>query len=484
VLLQRSLVTCLTAWRDAASAARADSLRAARHADGVLLHKVLPAWADVARADASARATAEAAIARRRRRALARDALRAWAEELACVREQRAGLWRALLTALTAERVDVLRAVLDDWHAAASERCARRMRITSFVNKRRLGCLADFLGLWQQYAAAMRTDGCLHASDGNGSGYSRWTLKSPRAAAMGSGACEDDDDALQQQLLPPGLLPVTGGPGSPLLAPRCARQDRHLARRLAAMGGAAPELDPGSDDEVQLFEGLPATVAATAAAARAERLSPLLALSRGYAGRRVTQGDDRTQYDDAGGEATRCRYGAVSPPLDLQAVADSVRVVRGPEQSMRTQQCTHLPACAPHLIMWLIDRDNDGSVISSHTICTCVICLNPNQKPKPKCHAGAATITISPPPLLPVASCCFLLPAAAICAADAPTGPATVAVTQCASLFTTTSTTARIIVTPRGGSTPAGAAVVPHHTPVLPEPPAAGAAGAVCIQAQ
>ncbi|KAF8062705.1 aldo-keto reductase 2 [Scenedesmus sp. PABB004] len=332
-LLAHSLATCFRAWRAAADQARVDRLRAERHWAGAALRRLLPAWADAAADGARAREAAEAAADRRRRRALARAALAGWREELACLREQRGALWRVLLAALARERAALLGDALRGWAAAAAARVAPRARVAGFVNRRRLACLSDFLDLWRSYAAAMRTDGAALLSAaaslaGTPAGPGGW----PDAARL---PCSPGPPALRRRLdfepahapdvdaLPRGLLPVSGGPGSPLLGPRSAHQDRTLARRMAALGGGAGEVDPGSEsDEAGLFAGLPPSAAAAAAAERGERQAPLLALSRGFQGRRVTLGDDRASYDDAAGGAG----GRLSPRgVDLRAVADSVR---------------------------------------------------------------------------------------------------------------------------------------------------------------
>lgn len=83
----------------------------------------------------------------------------------------------------------------------------------------------------------------------------------------------------------------------------------------------------GSDEEQDLLDGLPATDAALSAAERAARQAPLLALSRGYQGRRVTLGDDRRQYNDV---ADAAAGGVPSPRWDLHSVAESMQQVRPP----------------------------------------------------------------------------------------------------------------------------------------------------------
>jgi hypothetical protein len=85
------------------------------------------------------------------------------------------------------------------------------------------------------------------------------------------------------------------------------------------------QVDVGSDEETDLLDGLPATDAAVSAAERAARQAPLLALSQGYQGRRVTLGDDRRQYDDV---AEAAAGGVPSPRWDLHSVAESMQQVR------------------------------------------------------------------------------------------------------------------------------------------------------------
>lgn len=84
------------------------------------------------------------------------------------------------------------------------------------------------------------------------------------------------------------------------------------------------QVDVGSDEEQQLFEGLPTTEAALSAAERQARQQPLLALSKGHRQRRVTLGDDRQQYND---EAAAAAGGVPSPRWDLHSVAESMQQV-------------------------------------------------------------------------------------------------------------------------------------------------------------
>lgn len=302
-LLHHSLATCFRAWRDAADHARVDMLQAERHAATTTLRKLLPAWLDAADELKQQRVQNEAAADRMRRRGLAGKALQGWAEECAVLREQRSGLWRVLLLVLHAERTALLQEALQGWREAAAQQVALRSCVASFVNKRRLQCLGEFLTLWHQYAAAMRTDGAAlipaalaapspaaaaaavlgnkglaraamsaasasAAANAGAAYYSAGPVllggkRASRIAAAGVAASingpvfgaasasasaadygggYDDGDAAAGLQLPPGVLPVTGGPGSPLLGPRTAHQDRRLARRLAAMGGGAAEV--------------------------------------------------------------------------------------------------------------------------------------------------------------------------------------------------------------------------------------------------
>jgi hypothetical protein len=334
-LLHHNLATCFRAWRDATDHARVDMLQAERHAATTTLRKLLPAWLDAADQLKQQRQSHEAAADKMRRRGLAGKALQGWVEECQVAREQRAALWHVLLLVLQAERSALLQEALQGWHEAASEQVALRACVASFVNKRRLQCLSEFLTLWHQYAAAMRTDGAAlipaalaapspaaaaaavlgnkglaraamsaaPAAAGNGAaasgmgaayysagpvllGGKRASRTSALAAAgvaaslngplFGAAAAsyaaaaaanhhhyddgqttqfygssgfanelghhDEGDGEAEGVQLPPGVLPVTGGPGSPLLGPRSAHQDRRLARRLAAMGGAAAEV--------------------------------------------------------------------------------------------------------------------------------------------------------------------------------------------------------------------------------------------------
>jgi hypothetical protein len=320
-LLHHNLATCFRAWRDATDHARVDMLQAERHAATTTLRKLLPAWLDAADELRQQRQRNEAAADKMRRRGLAGKALLGWVEECQVVRQQRAALWHVLLLVLQAERAALLQEALQGWREAAAEQVALRACVAGFVNKRRLQCLSEFLTLWHQYAAAMRTDGAAllpaalavpspaaaaaallgnkglaraamsaapaaghgAAADANAAYYSagpvllggkRASRTSALAAAgvaasingplLGAAAANHHqqdghypgspaangfgcwhDEGLGDEsgvLLPPGVLPVTGGPGSPLLGPRSAHQDRRLARRLAAMSGSAAEV--------------------------------------------------------------------------------------------------------------------------------------------------------------------------------------------------------------------------------------------------
>lgn len=95
------------------------------------------------------------------------------------------------------------------------------------------------------------------------------------------------------------------------------------------------QVDPGSDDEQELFAGLPVTAAAAAAAEQQERQQPWLALSKGFRQRRITLNDDKSQYDDAAAAAVS-GGGHGSPRFDLHSVADSMRLVR-------TSFCSNTP---------------------------------------------------------------------------------------------------------------------------------------------
>jgi hypothetical protein len=271
-LLQRSLSSCFRSWREASDAARVSALRAQRHADAALLGRTLPAWADAAAQLAEQRAAGEAAADKLRRRALLAGMCGAWAEQMQVAREQRQGLWRLMLMLLHRERLQLLEAGLGAWQGWVQERVAFRATIGAFVNTRRLACLSGHLTLWHQYAAAMRPDSGGSADGGSavasGSGLLQHVLSQlPRSVSPGARLSVHPHQQHQQRAASafpafgggsnarvapaaaaawsrPGspVLPVSGGPSSPLLGPRSAQQDRRLARRLAAMGGAAAEV--------------------------------------------------------------------------------------------------------------------------------------------------------------------------------------------------------------------------------------------------
>lgn len=275
-LLQHNLATCLRAWRDASDQAHINMLRAERHAATVALHKLLPAWLETAQELKQERQQGEVAADRFRRRHVARLVLQGWRGEMQALHEQRAGLWRVMLLLLQLEREGLLQTALQGWQQQARQQVALRECVTGFVNKRRLECLSEFLTLWHHYTVAMRTDSAAlipaalaaaaspaataaTAAAGSAAYYSvdgrtsvgdlspgKGSSRIAAAADVGGGfagpvfsPAAQVDQAVQ---LPAGLLPVTGGPGSPVLGPRSAHQDRRLARRLAAMGGGAAEV--------------------------------------------------------------------------------------------------------------------------------------------------------------------------------------------------------------------------------------------------
>lgn len=261
-LLQRNLATCFRSWREATDEARVGMLRAQRQYTTRTLEKLLPAWQDVAVECREQREAAEAAADKLRRRWLLSKACCGWVEEQQVLQAQRQGLWQLMLVLLGRERKQLLLEALQGWRGWVSDRVSLRSTVSAFVNKRRLTCLSDFLTLWQQYAAAMRggqaddaaAAAVLHALTPNphrarspaAAGQYTWPGGAqaggslpPYAAAIRS--CSRSA-AAGRSPSPPGVLPVTGGPGSPLLGPRSAQQDRRLARRIAAMGGAAAEV--------------------------------------------------------------------------------------------------------------------------------------------------------------------------------------------------------------------------------------------------
>lgn len=194
------------------------------------------------------------------------------------MQEQRQGLWQLMLMLLGHERQQLLQEALGEWRGWVCDRVNLRSTVSVFVNKRRLGCLADFLTLWQQYAAAMRGGNADEAaaatvlqvltppppprtrSPGTASptsagrctwpglaqagspGYASISASVPRSCSPAAAAAAAAAVRVPRSVSPPGLLPVTGGPGSPFLGPRSAQQDRRLARRIAAMGGGAAEV--------------------------------------------------------------------------------------------------------------------------------------------------------------------------------------------------------------------------------------------------
>lgn len=220
-LLQHSLASSFRAWREATDAARVRWRRAERHAAAKLMARVLPEWAALAASMQQWRSGAEAAAARRHRRAVCRALLRGWAAVAEHGRQQRALLWRVVLLVAQHEACEALAAALQGWREHAAQQAALRSCVAAFVNRRRLACLSEHLTLWSQYAAAMRASGA------------PLIAASPAAAAA----------AMQSApVSPAGLLPVTGGSASPLLGPRSAHQDRHLARRMVALAGGAAEV--------------------------------------------------------------------------------------------------------------------------------------------------------------------------------------------------------------------------------------------------
>jgi hypothetical protein len=276
-LLQRTLSSCFASWRAATDQARVNALRAQRHAHTRLLMRLLPAWADAAAELHDQRLADEATADKLQRRVLLARACGGWREEVQVLHEQRQGLWRLLLMLLGRERRELLQAGLGAWQGWAQDRVALRSMIAAFVNKRRLACLSEYLTLWHQYTTAMRgggggdsdgsagggdcarspagTPGLLHAlghlpSAGAAAaarsrspgpqGYESYTYRPPTASTQAG--CLVPGGSRPGSPTATGVLPVTGGPDSPLLGPRSAHQDRHMARRLAAMGGAAAEV--------------------------------------------------------------------------------------------------------------------------------------------------------------------------------------------------------------------------------------------------
>lgn len=272
-LLQHNLSTCLRAWRAATDEAHVNRLRAERHAAFSLLAKFLPAWADTASDLRVDREAGEALADGFLRKRACQRVVTAWAEELQVVREQRAALWAVLFGLLQHDQQCILRDVLQGWHETVQQQVALQNCVASFVNKRRLECLSEYLTIWHQYASAMRTDGFLlpvavspavkdTSSISASIGAANSTLSAIHSAsadlpaarpARGLFLQSSSTGLAHQQYLggsaagsDPGVLPVTGGPGSPVLGFRSAHGDRRLARRLAAMSGGAPEVKTSS----------------------------------------------------------------------------------------------------------------------------------------------------------------------------------------------------------------------------------------------
>lgn len=255
-LLQHSLTTCFRAWRAAADQARVDWLQAERYAATNVLAKLLPAWADAAAQLHADKEAAEAKSARFFRRTACRKAINGWMEEMEVIREQRGALWKAMVMLLQQERRDLLLDSLQGWHQTAQQQVALRSCIANFVNKRRLGCLSEYLTIWHQYAAAMRTDGLIIPVAAASAGKHINICSAVRAAgypvrpvSAGGDFFSSRGSVLSspggQKGLGLGVLPVSGGPGSPVPGFRSAHQDRRLARRMAAMSGGAPEVNSG-----------------------------------------------------------------------------------------------------------------------------------------------------------------------------------------------------------------------------------------------
>lgn len=240
------------------------------------LSRVLPAWQQAAAVEGEDREAAEAAADKLCRRQLLSKACCGWQEEMQVLQAQRQGLWRLMLTLLSHERKQLLREAVQAWRGWVQDHVSLRACIATFVNKRRLACLSDFLNLWQQYAAAMRGGQADKAAAATVLLQQALTPPPPRARspsavspspaadhtwpnaarvsspaasvpafnrAASPGASPSVYASSVRPTSPPGLLPVTAGPGSPLLGPRSAQQDRRLARRWAAMGGGAPEVN-------------------------------------------------------------------------------------------------------------------------------------------------------------------------------------------------------------------------------------------------
>jgi hypothetical protein len=280
-LLARNLATCFRYWREAADEARVNLLRTQRHYTTTTLSKLLPAWQEAAAEARDMREAAEAAADKQQRRVLLSKACSGWVEEMQVLQAQRQGLWQVMLMLLGNERQQLLRETVGEWRSWVQDRVALRSCIATFVNKRRLACLSEFLTLWQQYAAAMRGGNAavspeavlLHAltpqpqprpySPGaispSAAAYYTWPAvgqaSSPSGPYRQDSRCQSPSAANRRAPSPPGVLPVTSGPGSPLLGPRSAQQDRRLARRWAAMGGAAAEVSCSGASDVGWVRG-------------------------------------------------------------------------------------------------------------------------------------------------------------------------------------------------------------------------------------
>ena len=89
---------------------------------------------------------------------------------------------------------------------------------------------------------------------------------------------------------------------------------------LSYTWGLDVQVDPGSDDDEDIFGDLPDTAGTAAAAAWSARQQPWLQLTKGYRQRRTTL-TERHQYDDNEGSSGPWQQ------FDLHSVADSMQQV-------------------------------------------------------------------------------------------------------------------------------------------------------------
>jgi len=191
-MLELSLRSAFAAWRGAAGAARVRRLQAERHAARTIRARMLAVWRSAAEEERERMGDAAARAEALWFASCGAAALSAWREAAARGNARRTALARVILLVHESQRLNAMSEALDGWRNAAARRRGIRTALVSFVNRRRLAVLSEYLTYWRQYAAAMRADG--------------------------GGAWMD--------------------PSLPLVAPRSAHQDRRLIRRMALLKGS------------------------------------------------------------------------------------------------------------------------------------------------------------------------------------------------------------------------------------------------------